>query len=455
MKKNYFLGIGGIGMSALAKYYIAKGEYVAGYDMRESDITKELQELGAEINFVDSHLKIPQTIVESLGSRVIYTPAIPHNSNQLKWFRERGYTTIKRADALKVIMEQKRVIAVAGSHGKSSITTMVAHLFTHSKMGCTAFLGGISLNYRSNLVESGGEVMVVEADEFDRSFHKLWPEIAVITSTEPDHLDIYHNASGVVEAYREFAQQVSDRGSLIIKKGYEKGVTEAIGAKVYSYSCEEQADFYADSITPTGRGLFTFTLHYPTGEIEGCSVGVPGRVNIENGVAAFAAAYLYGMDPQEGAKGLSSFKGVRRRFETLYRSEEKIYIDDYAHHPKEVACSIESIRDIAPQKSLTVIFQPHLYSRTRDFMQQFGISLSKADRVILLDIYPAREEPIEGISSESLFREISIDDKYLSTMESVVELIEKLDIEVVATLGAGDIEKLREPIVQMLRESNG
>lgn len=454
-KELYFLGIGGIGMSALARYYIARGYEVWGYDLVESAITKELQELGAIINFIDSVDQIPKQIKENSHSVVIYTPAIPKESKQLNWFKAMGYTTLKRSEALGAIVKEKRVIAIAGTHGKSSITTMVAHILTDSKVGCTAFLGGISLNYNSNLIDSGGDAMVVEADEFDRSFHRLWPEIAVVTSTDPDHLDIYESESGVIEAYRQFANQISLDGALIIKKGCNQKVTEGVTTNIFNYSLSSDAHFYATSIEALANGLFSFTINYPGGAVPKCSVGIPGRINIENGVAAFAAAFKFGVEPQKIANALSTFKGVKRRFEKLYHLNNRIYIDDYAHHPNEVRCSINSIRDIAPQNSLTVIFQPHLYSRTRDFAKQFAEALSLADQVILLDIYPAREKPIEGVSSEMLLEGVECKKKFLSTMEGVVELLKEIEIESVVTMGAGNIEKLREPIVNYLKELNG
>jgi len=447
MKNIYFIGIGGIGMSAIARYYNVKGYAVSGYDKTPSPLTYALEDEGIGVHYTDDISFIPKDKEETL---VVYTPAVPKNMGELVYVQENGYRVIKRSRMLGEIAAGQRCLAVAGTHGKTTTSTLVSHLFTDCGEGCSAFLGGISKNYDSNLLTHSNDVIVAEADEFDRSFLQLFPEIAVITSMDADHLDIYGDEAHIVEAFKAFASQVS--GSVIIKHGLDI-TPQDTKAKIYTYAYDNpDADFHAE---PLENGHFN--LHYPGGVIEDCVVGIPGWVNIENGVGASAIALTYGLDPQKIRKALASFSGVKRRFDMQVDMDGLVYIDDYAHHPNEIAAAISSIKGRYPEYRYTAIFQPHLYTRTRDFADEFAEALSLADRVILLDIYPAREEPIPGVTSEIIFRGITAPEKVLIKKEELLEYLQGQPLkarELFITLGAGDIDRLVGPIGKLLTDKH-
>ena len=439
MKNIYFIGIGGIGMSAIARYYNAKGFKVSGYDRTPSPLTHALESEGIEVHYTDDISYIPNEVEDTL---VVYTPAIPADMGELVYVQEKGYRVIKRSRMLGEIAEGQRCMAVAGTHGKTTTSTMTSHLFMDSGEGCSAFLGGISKNYNSNLLISPNDVIVAEADEFDRSFLQLFPEIAVITSMDADHLDIYGDEQHVKEAFKAFASQVS--GTVIIKHGLD--ITPAdTSARIRTYSFgNPEADFHAE---PLEDGHFN--LHYPGGVIEDCVVGIPGWVNVENATAASAIALTYGIAPEKIKRALASFSGVRRRFDIQVRKPGCIYIVDYAHHPEEIKAALSSIRRAYPSSKLTAVFQPHLYTRTRDFAPEFAQALSLADKVILLDIYPARELPIPGVTSEIIFKNIT-SEKVLIRREELMGYLQNEPVEVLVTLGAGDIDRFVGEIAEML-----
>ena len=447
MKNVYFIGIGGIGMSAIARYYNVKGYAVSGYDKTPSPLTHALEDEGIGVHYTDDISFIPEDKEETL---VVYTPAIPKDMGELVYVQENGYRVIKRSRMLGEIATGQRCMAVAGTHGKTTTSTLVSHLFTNSGEGCSAFLGGISKNYDSNLLTHSNNVIVAEADEFDRSFLQLFPEIAVITSMDADHLDIYGDEAHIVEAFKAFASQVS--GTVIVKHGLDI-TSKDTKAKIYTYAYDNpEADFHAE---PLENGHFN--LHYPGGVIEDCVVGIPGWVNIENGVGATAIGLTYGLDPQKIRKALASFSGVKRRFDMQVNLDGLVYIDDYAHHPNEIAAAISSIKGRYPEYRYTAIFQPHLYTRTRDFADEFAEALSLADRVILLDIYPAREEPIPGVTSEIIFKGITAPEKILMKKEELLEYLQGQSLEgreLFITLGAGDIDRLVGPIGKLLTEKH-
>lgn len=443
----YFIGIGGIGMSAIARYYNTKGFKVSGYDKTPSELTHALEAEGMEIHYEDNTDFVPKNVEETL---VVYTPAIPHDMGELVYVQQNGYRVVKRSRMLGEISEGQRCLAVAGTHGKTTTSTLLAHIFQHSGEGCSAFLGGISKNYDTNLLVSENDVIVAEADEFDRSFLQLHPEIAVITSMDADHLDIYGDSAHINEAFKAFASQVS--GTVITKYGLDINASDT-QAKVLRYSYDDpRADFHASEISVDECGYFTFTLNTPDGKIEGCKVGIPGWINVENGIAAAAIALTYGIEPEKIKAALEAFQGVRRRFDIHLNTPECSYIDDYAHHPKEIAAAISSMRNIFPGRKLTAVFQPHLYTRTRDFADEFAESLSMVDKLILLDIYPAREEPIPGVSSEIIFRNVTAPQKVLITKEELMDYLAGEQIELLVTFGAGNIDRYISPITQMLKE---
>ena len=446
----YFIGIGGIGMSAIARYYNAKGFRVSGYDKTPSPLTHALENEGIEVHYEDNTSYVPKDIETTL---VVYTPAIPKDMGELVYVQENGYRVIKRSRMLGEITQGQRCMAVAGTHGKTTTSTLLSHIFTASGEGCSAFLGGISKNYGSNLLIHQNDVVVVEADEFDRSFLQLYPETAVITSMDADHLDIYGDESHIREAFKAFASQVS--GTVIVKKGLDI-TAEDTEAKILTYSYNDpSADFHAVLTEGDGNGRSHFDLHWPGGVIRDCMVGIPGWVNIENAVAASAIGLTYGLDPEKIKEALAGFSGVRRRFDIRLENERCIYIDDYAHHPREISASLTSIRGNFPKHKLTAIFQPHLYTRTRDFADGFAESLSIVDRLILLDIYPAREEPIPGVTSEIIFRNVTAPEKVLLKKEELMDYMKGLKLgekEVFVTVGAGDIDRFVEPINALLNE---
>lgn len=444
MKNVYFIGIGGIGMSALARYYKHQGYNVSGYDRTPSSLTDSLIRESIDVHFDDNPEKIP---LDRESTLVIYTPAVPEDLNEFQYVLNHGYETVKRSKALGRIASDMKTLAVAGTHGKTTTSTLIAHILTDSSEGCNAFLGGISKNYDTNLLLSKNPVLVAEADEFDRSFLQLFPEIAVITSTDADHLDIYLTGENIREAFGEFASQV--KGSLIIKKDV-KLERDNIVARQYSYSYDQKCDFYASDIVLKEGGYFNFTLNLMNEKIENCSVGIPGWINVENAVAASAVAYLHGIRPDQIRKTLASFKGVTRRFDIHINTPKCAYIDDYAHHPQEIEAAIGSIRNIFKGRRLCGIFQPHLYTRTRDFYKEFATSLSLLDELILLDIYPARERPIEGITSQIIFDLVSLKEKVIISKNEIIEQLAKMEIDVLITFGAGDIDRCIKPITEYL-----
>lgn len=447
MENIYFIGIGGIGMSAIARYYNKKGYKVSGYDKTVSDLTKALESEGIAVHYEDNTDYVPKDVDNTL---VVYTPAIPHDMGELCYVMTHGYKVLKRSKMLGEIASGQRCLAVAGTHGKTTTSTLTAHIFTESGEGCSAFLGGISKNYDSNLLVSRNHTIVAEADEFDRSFLQLFPEIAVITAMDADHLDIYHDLAHVHEAFKAFASQVS--GVLIVKKGLPISAEDTKAAiRTYSYD-DAGADYHAEDIKCDECGHFTFTLVSPHGRIEDCMVGVPGWVNVENGIAASAIALEYGIAPEKIKHALASFRGVKRRFDIHINRPGCAYIDDYAHHPNEISTAISSIREIFPGRRLTAVFQPHLYTRTRDFADGFAEALSKVDKLILLDIYPAREEPIPGVTSKIIFDKVTAPEKIMLHKEELMEYLGKENIDCLITFGAGDIDRFIPKITEMLQE---
>lgn len=446
MKNVYLIGIGGIGMSALARYYKFKGFEVAGYDRTPSELTHKLESEGISVHYEDRPDLIPADKNETL---VVYTPAIPADLGELVKVQEEGYALLKRSRTLGEIAKGQRCLAVAGTHGKTTTSTLTAHILTESGEGCSAFLGGISRNYGTNLLVSANNTVVAEADEFDRSFLQLFPEIAVITSVEADHLDIYGDYEHVVEAFRAFASQVS--GTLIVKKGAPVG-PEHTSARVFTYHyTDTEADFCALNAHPDELGYFHFDLKHPGGIIKDIKVGAPGWVNAENSVAAAAIALCYGIAPEAIKAAIGTFQGVKRRLEVHVNAPGLAYIDDYAHHPSELRTAISSMRDIFPGRKLTAIFQPHLYTRTRDFAPEFAEALSAADKLILLDIYPAREEPIPGVSAEMIFKDVTAPEKVLLKKEELMDYLADEPVDVLATFGAGNIDRFIEPITELLK----
>ena len=446
MKNVYFIGIGGIGMSALARYYKFKGYEVAGYDRTPSDLTAQLEKEGISVHYEDRPDLIPASVEDTL---VVYTPAIPQDLGELQKVMGGGYKVLKRSRTLGEITRGQRCLAVAGTHGKTTTSTLTAHIFTETGEGCSAFLGGISRNYGTNLLMSRNETVVVEADEFDRSFLQLFPEIAVITAVDPDHLDIYGDYAHVVEAFKAFASQVT--GTVIAKKGTPIG-PEDTRARVLTYHyTDEGADFCALNPRPDECGYFHYDLKYPGGILKDIRVGVPGWVNAENSVAAAAIALTYGLEPEAIRKAIGTFEGVKRRLEVHVNSPKLSYIDDYAHHPAELTSAISSMRDIFPGRRITAIFQPHLYTRTRDFAAEFAEALSAVDKLILLDIYPAREEPIPGVTSEMIFKDVTAPEKVLIKKEELMDYLSDEPLDVLVTFGAGNVDRYVEPITQLLK----
>lgn len=446
-KNAYFIGIGGIGMSAIARYFKFKGLSVAGYDKTASELTDTLQKEGIDVHYVDNVDFIPKDIENTL---VVYTPAIPHDLKELKYVMDNGYNVFKRSKVLGEITDGEKCLAVSGTHGKTTTSTLTAHILDESGEGCSAFLGGISKNYGTNLLMSHTPTVVVEADEFDRSFLQLHPEIAVITAMDADHLDIYGDLEHVHEAFKAFASQVS--GTVIAKLGLDI-TSKDTNAKILRYHYNDpKADFYARNPQPDKLGYFSFDIVWPGGVIEGVKCGTPGWVNVENSVAAAAICLTYGLKPEAIKHAIGTFQGVKRRLDIHVNTEKISYIDDYAHHPKELSTAISSMRDIFPGRKLTAIFQPHLYTRTRDFADDFAAALSKVDKLILLDIYPAREEPIPGVTSEIIFDKVTAPEKVMLHKEELMGYLEKEPVDVLITFGAGNIADFIAPITELLEK---
>lgn len=442
LKYIYFLGIGGIGMSAIARWFIANGYTLAGYDKTATPLTEALQAEGISVHFDDNVELIPaEFLANPTETLIVYTPAIPKNHQEYNFLIEKGFTLMKRSQVLGLLTQNLFTIAVAGTHGKTTTSSMVSHILKNAGKNVTAFLGGITQNYGTNfLINEGNEdvICVVEADEFDRSFLTLHPDLTIVTSTDADHLDIYGDHNHVLESFRMFVSQIKVGGHLF----------QCHGLDLQSYTAEESqefglthGDFKAHNLRVENAEMI-FDIVYPDGIITDCSMLIPGFHNVENALAATAVSLAVGVSPEKVKEGLATFKGVKRRFEYHVRSEKVVYIDDYAHHPTEIEAFLTSVKALYPTRKLTVIFQPHLYTRTRDFQEGFAESLSLADDLILLDIYPARELPIEGVTSDIIFDKVSIQEKTKATKEEVIDLLKIKKPELVVTVGAGDIDTI-------------
>jgi len=447
----YFVGIGGIGMSALAQWFHEAGFNVAGYDKTPSEITEGLQAMGIDISFSDQIDAIPEIYKSNVEKTlVVYTPAIPSTHSGLAYFFTNKYQVVKRSQALGILVKDKNSIAVAGTHGKTSVSSTLAYILSCTKLSCSAFLGGVVKKLKGNvLIDPESELVVVEADEFDRSFLTLYPQIAIITAIDADHLDIYENKAQIIEAFEQFVAQVKPGGKVIIKKGVEFNREANNKVSYYTYSITEKADFYTTNIY-LDNGEYTFNIVTPIGTIEGLRLGVPGLYNLENAIAALAAAILSGADTKELTIALHSYNGVKRRFDIQLVSEKVIFIDDYAHHPAEIEACIKSVRHIYPDKKITGIFQPHLFTRTRDFAGDFAESLDMLDELVLMPIYPARELPIKGVSSQIIFDRMHLKNKQLCEYKDVNKQVQESDSEIFLTMGAGDIDRLVTPIKETL-----
>ena len=442
----YFIGIGGIGMSALARYFHAKKCVVAGYDKTSSQLTSSLIKEGIEVSFKENF--IPNWVLENQNTLIVYTPAVSENHFQLNFFRSNNYEIKKRSEVLGIISQNKFTIAVAGTHGKTTTSTILAHLLDSSSVGCTAFLGGISSNYNSNLLLSSNDIVVVEADEYDKSFLQLKPDIAIITSVDPDHLDVYKDSQDFKNTFIEFAKNVKPDGLIILNKSTGLDLSNLLDKNVQTYSALEKADHYAYNFRKKDNKQMFDVKIYGSLEneilIEELSLSLPGEHNIENALSTIIIANRLGVSKKEISKAFSSFKGIKRRFE-IHQNNDYVFIDDYAHHPQEIKATLLSAKTFFPNKKMTVVFQPHLFSRTNDFFVEFGQSLSIADEVILLDIFPAREQPIKDVDSSLILDKVNCNQKnILSKKELLNSLKDKRDLLI--TLGAGDISKLVEPI---------
>ena len=451
----YFLGIGGIGMSALARYFLHEGCRVAGYDRTESHLTDELAREGAVITYEDGVENIPAAFRDPSVTMAVFTPAVPHDHPQMRFFAEGGFLLEKRSQMLGHLSEGKYVMAVAGTHGKTTTSTLIAWINRVATGGGSAFLGGISKNFAGNLVLGAGDRLAVEADEFDRSFLRLRPDVAVITSVAPDHLDIYGTFEAVREAFGQFAGLVRPNGHIILKRGVDIDLP-AEGVSVWRYSCDGPCDFHAANMRPAGGGYYDYDIMTPSGAVGGCRTGVPGWVNVENSVAAVAAVWCAAQARSEAfdhdavRRALASFEGVKRRFEFYVNTPRQVYMDDYAHHPEELEAAIRSVRGMFPARKLTAVFQPHLYTRTRDLCDGFAAALSLADEAVLLPIYPAREEPIAGVTSQIIADRVAVP-CYMVEREALPAWLSKAETDVVVTFGAGNIDACCEAVAEVLR----
>ncbi len=445
IKRLFFLGIGGIGMSALARYFKSQGAEVSGYDKTPTHLTDELEAEGIHVMFEDDVDKMPKEL-----DLVVYTPAIPKDHKGFNFYKDNNYELRKRSEVLGIISADKFTIAVAGSHGKTTVSSMIAHILTESGFGCSAFLGGIAVNYNSNFLLGNSDVVVIEADEFDRSFHRLSPDMAVITAVDTDHLDIYGSKEAIDEAFLEFANKVSEEGFLVIKNGQTINDSLPVLDKAFYALHDEDADVYCSKYWIVDGG-YLFNISFFGQELKGFRINIGGFHNIENALAAITIAFELKITEENIRKAIASFKGIRRRFEKIVDNGKVVFIDDYAHHPEEIRVFLESVREIYPKQKITAIFQPHLFSRTKDLAEGFAKSLSVADEVILLDIYPARELPMEGVTSKLIYDHLTSNERLLISKEQLLETIKnKKDIEVIVTIGAGDIDKYVEGIKQIL-----
>lgn len=447
----YFIGIGGIGMSALARYFNATGKDVAGYDRADTNLTRELINSGINIHFEDDAELIPQDYLKKSDTLIIITPAIPVDHNELTYFKKNNFKIFKRSEILGLIANKKNNIAVSGTHGKTTVSTMIAHILNHSEVGCSAFLGGISKNFNSNLVyNEKSNYIITEADEFDRSFLRLFPYFTVITAIDADHLDIYGSKDELNKTFNQFVNQTKKGGKVLVKKGLKLNLK--YDYDYYTYTLANNADFYATNIS-LNKDTYSFDVVTPTIKIKNLSLTNTGIINVENAIAATAVSYLIGIDQKTIRNALRKFNGITRRFDYLVKAKDLVYIDDYAHHPGELDAVIDSVRKLYPGKKVTGIFQPHLYSRTRDFADEFAESLGKLDELILLDIYPARELPIKNITSKVIFDKVRLKDKEMCNKRDLLHKLKNRHVEVLLTLGAGDIDQLVKPI-EMLLTSN-
>lgn len=450
VKSVYFIGAGGIGMSALVRYFLAFGYRVGGYDRTPSELTAKLISEGAEIHFEEYVDIIPECFKDKKRTLVVYTPAIPEDHKELVYFRNEGFEVHKRAQVLGALTCKHKGLCVAGTHGKTTTSAMVAHILHESHVDCNAFLGGITKNYGTNYILSkNSDYVVIEADEFDRSFHWLRPYASVITATDPDHLDIYGTKEAYLESFRKYTSLIQPGGALIVHKGLEVKPDVQEGVRVYEYS-RESGDFHAENIS-IGNGEIRFDFVYPEGRIENINLGVPVSINIENGIAAMALAKLAGATDKELADGMASFSGVDRRFDFKIKNDKHVFLTDYAHHPQEIKQSAMSVRELYKDRKITAIFQPHLYTRTRDFYKDFADSLSLLDEVILADIYPAREKPIPGVTSRLIYDNLKPGvKKRLCKSDEIVDIVRNEDFDVLVLLGAGDIDKYVLEITDIL-----
>lgn len=452
----YFLGIGGIGMSALARYSLHEGRRVAGYDRTPSALTEALEAEGAAIHYEEDVRLIPEAFLDPATTMVVYTPAVPRDHAEYRYFLEHGFRIEKRSQMLGHLSAGKYVMAVAGTHGKTTTSTLVAWLNRALTGGGSAFLGGVSKNFDSNLVLGGGARLAVEADEFDRSFLRLYPDVAVVTSADADHLDIYGTHEAVKEAFSQFIGQIRPGGSLIIKQGLDLRIDNP-GITVWRYALDTPCDFYAARVRLLEGGHYRYDIVTPDGVIADCTLGVPGWVNIENSVAAVASVWCaarhegVALDAERLREGLASFAGVKRRFEFYVNTPKQVYMDDYAHHPRELAATLLSLRRMFPGRRITALFQPHLYTRTRDLCDGFAEALSHADEVVLLPIYPAREEPIEGVTSEIIAERVTVPCRIVPR-EALADAVAAMPTDVVVSFGAGNIDACCGAIAEKLKQ---
>ena len=452
IKSVYFVGAGGIGMSAIARYFLHIGVVVAGYDKTPSALTKELEKEGMDIHYEENVALIPAACKDASSTLVIYPPAIPQEHQELVYFHENGFTIEKRAQVLGTLTRSHKGLCVAGTHGKTTTSTMCAHIMHQSHVDCNAFLGGISKNYGTNYILSDkSDYVVIEADEFDRSFHWLRPWMSVITATDPDHLDIYGTKEAYLESFRHYTELIQPGGALIIHKNLEMKQHVQDGVKIYEYSLNE-GDFHAENIK-IDNGEITFDFISPVESISNVELGQPVPINIENAVAAMAMAQLNGCTAEEIKEGIKTYEGVERRFDFKIKDDKHVFLSDYAHHPKEIYQSAKSIRELYKNRKITAIFQPHLYTRTRDFYKDFADSLSILDEVILCDIYPAREAPIPGVTSELIYKNLKPGvEKSMIHKEDVLDLVKKRDFDVLIVLGAGDLDNLVPQMAEILKQ---
>jgi UDP-N-acetylmuramate--alanine ligase len=447
----YFLGIGGIGMSALARYFYHIGKNVAGYDLTETTLTKKLVSEGIAIHYNENIKTIPDSFKKD-NTIVVYTPAVPDSHLELSWFKQNDFLIYKRAKVLGILCNESKCIAVAGTHGKTTVSTMVSVILKESGVGCGAFLGGISSNYQTNLIlpENDNNWLVTEADEYDRSFLNLKPSIALITAIDSDHLDIYKNIENLRKSFFDFTRQVKKWGRLIVKAGINFPELKSGDFTIQTYSLNEKADYYAENIQANGNG-YRFDLIGPGNVIKNLQLNNSGLINVDNAVGAIALALSAGVSVDEVKSALALYKGVKRRFDIRFNNKQVLFIDDYAHHPKELEAAIMSVKKLYPGKKVTGIFQPHLFSRTQDFAGEFAQSLDLLDKAVVLPIYPAREKPIEGVTSHIIIQKMKNTDSIFLEIEEVENWLGKNDFEIIMTLGAGNIDKLADNIVGLLK----